>query len=97
LTKYTDENVKVKDTPAKLSEILTARLNSNDFNNSLNYRSIIGKLNYLEQGTRSDIAYIVHQCARFTSCPKQQHAYAIKWLGQYPKATKNKGLQIKPK
>jgi Reverse transcriptase (RNA-dependent DNA polymerase). len=95
--RLTDDNVKVKDTPAKTSEILNAGLNSNDFDNSFNYRSIIGKLNYLERGTRSDIAYIVHQCARFTSCPKQQHAYAIKWLGRYLKATKNKGLRIKPK
>jgi Reverse transcriptase (RNA-dependent DNA polymerase). len=78
--RLTDDNVKVKDTPAKLSEILNAGLNLNNFDNSFNYSSIIGKLNYLERGTRSDITYIVHQCARFTSCPKQQHAYAIKWL-----------------
>jgi hypothetical protein len=33
---------------------------------------------------------------RFTSNPKEQHGQAIKWLGQYLKATKNKGLQIRP-
>jgi hypothetical protein len=42
--RLTDDNVKVKDTPAKSSEILNAGLNSNDFDNSFNYRSIIGKL-----------------------------------------------------
>jgi Reverse transcriptase (RNA-dependent DNA polymerase). len=43
--RLTDENVKVKDTtPAKLSEILTAGLNSNNFDNSFNYRSIIDQL-----------------------------------------------------
>ncbi len=34
---------------------------------------MIGKLNYLEKGTRSDISYIVHQCARFTDDPKESH------------------------
>ena len=91
-----DDNVKQKDTPAKSSEILNAGLNTKDFDGSFNYRSIIGKLNYLERGTRSDIAYIVHQCARFTASPKEQHAKAIRWLGQYLKATKDKWLQIKP-
>ena len=90
--RLSDDNVKVKDTPAKLSQILTAGLNMKNFDESFNYRSIIGKLNYLERGTRSDISYIVHQCARFTANPKEQHAQAIRWLGRYLTATKNKGL-----
>jgi hypothetical protein len=91
------KEVKEKDTPAKSSVILNAGLNTKEFDESFNYRSIIGKLNYLERGTRSDISYIVHQCARFTSCPKEQHAKAIRWLGRYLRATKDKGLRIKPK
>jgi len=94
--RLTDDNVKTKDTPAKSSQILTAGLDTKRFDESFNYRSIIGKLNYLERGTRSDISYIVHQCARFTANPKEQHAQAIRWLGRYLKATKNKGLRIKP-
>jgi hypothetical protein len=91
------EKVKEKDTPAKSSVILNAGLGTKEFDESFNYRSIIGKLNYLERGTRSDISYIVHQCARFTACPKDQHAQAIRWLGRYLRATKDKGLRIKPK
>jgi Reverse transcriptase (RNA-dependent DNA polymerase). len=44
----TDNNVKLKDVPAKSSEILTAGLNTKEFDKSFNYRSLIGKLNYLE-------------------------------------------------
>ena len=34
------------------------------------YRSVIGKLNYLEKSTRPDIVYAVHQCTRFSSNPR---------------------------
>jgi hypothetical protein len=57
---------------------------------------MIGKLNYLEKTTRSDISYITHQCARFTSNPKKEHGQAIRWLGRYLKATKEKGTILKP-
>ena len=30
------------------------------------YRRIIGQLNFLEKSTRPDIAYAIHQCARFS-------------------------------
>jgi Reverse transcriptase (RNA-dependent DNA polymerase). len=53
----TDDNVKLKDVPVRSSEILTSGLNTKEFDKSFNYRSLIGKLNYLEQGTRSDISY----------------------------------------
>ena len=35
------------------------------------------KLNYLEKGTRPDIAYATHQLARFSSNPKQSHGDAV--------------------
>jgi len=34
------------------------------FKGDFDYRSVVGKLNYLEEGSRPDIAYAVHQCAR---------------------------------
>ena len=72
------DNVQPKDTPAKASEVLKRNKSGEDFEKSFHYRSIIGKLNYLEKGTRSDIAYITHQCARFTEEPKQNHGKAIR-------------------
>ena len=43
-----DKTVKLKDTPAKSSQILNAGIGTKDFDESFNYRLIIGKLNYLE-------------------------------------------------
>eukprot|EP00978_Attheya_sp_CCMP212_P016930 scaffold44736_cov62-Attheya_sp.AAC.2 len=55
------------------------------------------KLNYLEKATRSDIAYITHQCARFSSDSKVEHGKAIRWLGRYLyAATRDKGTILKP-
>jgi hypothetical protein len=34
-----------------------------------NYRSVIGKLMYLANNTRSDIAFATHQCACFSNDP----------------------------
>ena len=50
----------------------------------------------MEKGTRSDISYITHQCARFTSNPKANHAKAIQWIARYLKGTRNKGFVMKP-
>ena len=91
-----NNNMKLKDTPAKCSEILKRASESKNFDNSFHYRSIIGKINYLEKATRCDIAYINHQCARFTENPKECHAKAIRWLAKYLKATRNKGTILKP-
>ena len=91
-----DDSVKIKDTPSMISKILTRGVDENEFDKSFHYRSIIGKLNYLEKGTRSDISYITHQCARYTENPKTSHAKAIRWLARYLKGTRNKGFEMKP-
>jgi len=90
------ENTKEKTLPAACSKLLSRHSTSNDFDGSYNYRSIIGKLNYLEKGSRPDIAYITHQCARFTTCPKEEHAKAIRWLARYLKGTRDKGTILRP-
>lgn len=89
-------NAKPKETPALSSKLLSRDSDGPEFDESFHYRSIIGKLNYLEKGTRSDIAYIVHQCARFSESPKESHAKAIRWLGRYLSATRDKGLILRP-
>ena len=90
------KGVKPRSTPASSSKILKRHEDSKDFDGSFNYRSVIGKLNYLERGSRSDIAYITHQCARFTSNPKREHGEAIRWLGRYLLATRYQGTILKP-
>ena len=91
------DNVKVKSTPAMMSKLLKRDEQGVEFDKSFHYRSIIGKLNYLEKGTRSDISYITHQCARFAESPRESHAKAIRWIARYLKGTKDKGLIINPK
>jgi hypothetical protein len=68
---------------------------SEDFDGSFDYRSVVGKLNYLEKGTCADISYITHQCTRFIVNPEKEHGEVIKWLGRYLKGTCNKGLILK--
>jgi hypothetical protein len=60
------------------------------------HAAIIGKLNYLEKSTRPDIAYAMHQCARFTSNPKVEQAKAVKAIGRYLAAAVDKGLIYHP-
>jgi hypothetical protein len=75
---------------------LSRDLHGEPFNEDWHYRSVIGKLNFLEKSTRLDIAYAVHQCARFSTDPKASHAAAIKRLGKYLLGTKDKGLILNP-
>jgi hypothetical protein len=56
-----------------------------------NYRSIIGKLNYLTNNTWPDISMAMHQCARFFSNPKAIHDLAVKCIACYLPATQEKG------
>jgi hypothetical protein len=76
--------------------ILHSHPDSEPFDGHFDYRSVVGKLLYLEKSTRPDIAYAVHQCARFCSDPKVGHGKAIKWLGRYLLATKDKGIILHP-
>jgi histone deacetylase 1/2 len=61
------------------------------------YRSVIGKLNFLEKSTRPDIAYAVHQCARFTANPKMSHAESVKNIIRYLKGTREMGIILSPR
>ena len=90
------EEIKPKDTPAASSYILRRHLDSEPFDNDFHYRSVIGMLNYLEKGSRSDIAYATHQCARFVDNPKVEHGKAVRWLVKYLLGTRNKGMIFHP-
>jgi hypothetical protein len=83
--------------PAKSSEILKWHVNSEPFDGSFNYRSVIGKLNYLEKGPRPDIAYMTHQCAGFMSDPKIEHAKVVRRLRRHFLWTRDKGMILTPK
>ena len=74
----------------------TRHLRSKPFDNSFNYRSVIGKFNYLEKVTCSNISFAVHQWARFVANPKIEHDEAVRWLGWYLKGTRDKGTIMRP-
>jgi hypothetical protein len=69
---------------------------SQEFDGSFDYQSVVGKLNCLEKGTCADIFYITHQCTRFAVDPKKEHGEEIKWLERDLKGTSDKGLILKP-
>ena len=47
---------------------------------------------YLSGHSRPDIAFAVHQCARYTFCPTSKHELALIRIGCYLKGAMNQGL-----
>jgi hypothetical protein len=90
------KDAKVKPVPAKVSLQLHAFQDKPPFDLNFNYRSAVGKLNYLAQTTRPDIMYAAHQIAKYLSDPRQSHGKAIVYLVCYLKKTRNLGLKLKP-
>jgi len=79
-----------------VDSILYADVDGLDRIDTWNYRSIVGKLNYLVNNTRPDISVAVHQCAQFCSHPKAIHELAVKRLTKYLLTTQHKGLILRP-
>jgi hypothetical protein len=60
------------------------------------YRQVIGILNYIAASTRPDITFAVHQCARFSTSPKQHHEIAVRRIVRYLKGTRDKEYVLRP-
>jgi hypothetical protein len=90
------QDAKVKPVPAKVSLQLHAFKDKPPFDLDFNYRSAVGKLNYLAQTTRLDIMYATHQITKYLSDPRQSHGEAILYLVHYLKKTRGLGLKFKP-
>ncbi|KAL7465130.1 hypothetical protein ACHAXS_005455 [Conticribra weissflogii] len=82
-------------TPAKCSA-LPKDLDGSPALASFNYASIIGMLLYLSGHSQPDIAFSVHQCARYTFHPTRRHEMALLSIGRYLKGTLDKGLVLTP-
>jgi len=89
-----EDNSVQHDTPA--TTILHADLSGPAREHTWNYRALVGMLNYLASSSRLDIAFAVHQCARFCSHPKRSHELAIRRIVHYLKGTANKGYILRP-
>jgi Reverse transcriptase (RNA-dependent DNA polymerase) len=90
-------NTKSQPTPAAPSVKLNRDLHGEPYDDDWHYRAVIGKLNFLEKSTRADLAYSVHQCARFAIDPKKSHAAAVKRIGRYLAGSRDKGLILNPR
>ena len=89
------EDCNAKATPAGEKPLGTDK-DGLPFSEKWDYASVIGMLMYLVN-TRPDIQFAVHQCARFTHCPRASHAEAVRRICRYLKGTCNQGLQFAPK
>jgi hypothetical protein len=90
------ERTKPKTTPAPGGQVLERELDAEPMNDDFHYRLVIGKANFLEKSTRPDIAVAVHQCARFSTDPKQSHADVVRYFGKYLQGTKSEGIYLDP-
>jgi hypothetical protein len=89
------ENCEVKHTPAE-NKPLGSDKQGPAFKEDWSYASVVGMFLYLASNSRPDIAFAVHQAARFTHNPKQSHAVALKRIARYLQGTKSRGLILKP-
>lgn len=78
------------------TEILFSESDLPKFREKWSYRSVIGKLNFLTQNTKLDIAFAVHQCDKFCNNSCEIHSIDVKSIGKYLKTTRNKGLNLQP-
>ncbi len=90
------KDAKVKPVPAKASLQLHVFKDEPAFDLNFNYRSAVGKLNYLARTTRLDVMYATHQIAKYSSDPRQSHGQAILYLVRYLKKMRDLGLKFKP-
>jgi hypothetical protein len=78
-------------TPAEPSP-LPKDVDGESASGTINYASAVGMLLYLSGHTRPDIAFAVHQCARYTFRPTRRHEKALLRIGRYLKGTLGKGI-----
>ena len=83
------------DTPAEASP-LPKDLGGLEPHGNINYAATVGMLLYLSGHSRPDIAFAVHQCARYTFKPTRRHELALIRIGRYLKGTQGKGLIMYP-
>ena len=81
-----------KDSPTESTKVLGSDTNGHPSKEEWKYGSIIGMMLYLAANSRPDIAFAVHQSARFTHAPKRSHEQAVLRICRYLQATKDEGL-----
>ena len=85
--------------PAAVGTTLTKDEEGKPRKDEWEYRSVIGMLNYLVNCSHPELAFSVHQCARFCANPKHSHEQAVKRILRYllfTKRTKQQGIVFRP-
>jgi hypothetical protein len=90
-----DVSVNGKWTPTELKPLVRDE-DGEAAHGDFNYSSVVGMLLYLSGHSRPDIAYAINSAARYMFAPKHSHEVALKRLGRYLKATRDKGLILSP-
>jgi hypothetical protein len=70
------QNTSLVPCPACIGKVLTKHSDYDKHKTKWHYHSIIGKLNFLEKSTRPDLAFAVHNAARFSINPREPHSNA---------------------
>jgi hypothetical protein len=91
------DSTKFKSTPAASTKILDKDEGGVPHNVTWHFRSIIGKLNFLEKSTRGELGYSVHQCARFCEHPTVSHTEAVHHIVRFLTGTREEGIILDPK
>jgi hypothetical protein len=84
-----------KSTPAECKPLVKDE-NGLDARKDFSYSSVVGMLLYLAGHSRPDITYTVNCTAWYMFCPKRSHEEALKRIGRYLKATRERGLILNP-
>ena len=93
------DNARGAKSPATTGSVLTKDPTGEPRAEHWHYRSVIGMLNYLVDCTHPELAYAVHQCARFANDPKRIHEQAVKRIMRYlitTQRTKEQGITYEP-
>jgi hypothetical protein len=93
---FFNERTKPKENPALVGQTLQRSLEEPSHDKTWSYRSIIGKLNFLEKSTRPEMAFASHQAARFSADPRAPHSKAVLHLCRYLQGTRDKGIIYTP-
>ena len=89
------DNTKPRTVPACSSKLLHKDTDRESVEANFHYRSVIGKLNFLEKSTHPGISVSIHQCAQFQDNPKKSHLQPVRTIGYYLIGTRDKGIMMR--
>jgi hypothetical protein len=84
-------------TPARGYTSLTSREPSDTPTDDREYRTLVGKLNWLVRATRADIAFITQRLSQYVVSPTKRHFEAALYTLKYLGTTRDLAIRFSPK